>query len=563
MSGKSSVQQVAVDPRLKKILDRHPYLSTYIRGLGRSLATPIFYDTYELSYDLKKARNVNIIYPVGEGIFIHVYTPPTGTVSGYRKYVAVEPPQPHPKLMSIIELRLAEAISEKDVVEDAEERRNLLLKKIEKVVRIVETPVDYSLLKEDVRRVPIYRGDYEYVKYYLLREKIGLGTLEPFTRDPWLEDITCRGVGYVYVVHKIFGPLETNIEFRTEEELDLFVIKLSERIGKPVSHARPIVDATLPDGSRINIVYGHDVSLHGSNFTIRKFSKIPVSITQILNWNTMDSRMAAYLWILLNSSMSGFICGETASGKTTTLNAIAAFIPPTNKVISIEDTAEVQLPHPNWVRELTRDTGNKESSVSMFDLLRAALRQRPNYIIVGEIRGVEASIAFQAMQTGHPVLSTFHAASVERVVQRLTGEPIKIPKSFMDNLNFVLIQSAVWREGVMVRRVLSINEVIGYDPRADSIIYVPVFTWDPIRDTFVFKGKGSSYLLENKIAVMRGISRINMRKIYDEIDVRAQFLNLLVERRIFNYYDVWKAIVKTYELGLETAIKRLERGSLL
>ena len=563
MSGKGSVQQVAVDPRLKKILERHPYLNTYIRGLGRSLATPIFYDTYELSYDLKKARNVNIIYPVGEGIFIHVYTPPTGTMSGYRKYVAIEPPQPHPRLMSIIELRLAEAITEKDVVEDVEERRNLLLKKIESVVRIVEMPIDYSLLKEDVKRVPIYRGDYEYVKYYLLREKIGLGTLEPFTRDPWLEDITCRGVGYVYVVHKIFGPLETNIEFKTEEELDLFVIKLSERIGKPVSHARPIVDATLPDGSRINIVYGHDVSLHGSNFTIRKFSKIPVSITQILNWNTMDSRMAAYLWILLNSSMSGFICGETASGKTTTLNAIAAFIPPTNKVISIEDTAEVQLPHPNWVRELTRDTGNKESSVSMFDLLRAALRQRPNYIIVGEIRGVEASIAFQAMQTGHPVLSTFHAASVERVVQRLTGEPIKIPKSFMDNLNFVLIQSAVWREGVMVRRVLSINEVIGYDPKADSIIYVPVFTWDPVRDVFVFKGQGSSYLLENKIAVMRGISRINMRRIYDEIDMRAHFLNLLVEKRIFNYYDVWKAIVKTYELGLETAIKRLERGSLL
>jgi len=199
----------------------------------------------------------------------------------------------------------------------------------------------------------------------------------------------------------------------------------------------------------------------------------------------------------------------------------------------------------------------------MFDLLRAALRQRPNYIIVGEIRGVEASIAFQAMQTGHPVLSTFHAATVERVVQRLTGDPIKIPKSFMDNLNFVLIQSAVWRGGVMVRRVLSVNEIIGYDPRADAIIYVPVFVWDPIKDVFTFRGRGASYLLENKIAAMRGISRTEMRKIYDEIDMRAYFLDLLIKKKIFNYYDVWNAIVKTYEIGLETAVKRLERGALL
>ncbi|MEM1916867.1 MAG: type II/IV secretion system ATPase subunit, partial [Ignisphaera sp.] len=325
---------------------------------------------------------------------------------------------------------------------------------------------------------------------------------------------------------------------------------------------RPIVDATLPDGSRINIVYGGDVSLHGSNFTIRKFSKIPISITQLIAWNTLDAKVAAYLWMLLNNNMSGFICGETASGKTTLLNAISAFIPPTYKVVSIEDTAEVQLPHLNWVRELTRDTGSKESSVTMFDLLRAALRQRPNYIIVGEIRGVEAAIAFQAMQTGHPVLSTFHAASVERVVQRLTGEPIKIPKSFMDNLNFVTIQSAVWRGGIMLRRVISVNEIIGYDPEVDSIIYVPVFTWDPVRDVFVFRGKGASYLLENKIAVMRGISRINMRQIYEELNMRAQFLDLMVKKKIFNYFDVWNTIIKTYEIGLETALKRLERGSL-
>ncbi|MEL9940834.1 MAG: type II/IV secretion system ATPase subunit [Ignisphaera sp.] len=555
--------QTVLDPKLAKHAREHPYLLNYLNSVVKEVGMPILYEAHELSYDMKKLRNVNIIYYIGDGIYIHVYMPPKGTVSGYRKYVAIEPPRPHPNLFRIIELKLAETITEQDVSEDPNEKRNILLRKLEKIVKVVDDPVNYERIKPDSRTVPVYRGDLEYLKYYVVRDKIGLGTLEPFTKDPWLEDITCRGLGYVYVFHKIFGPLETNIEFKTEEELDTFIIKLAERIGKPISHARPIVDATLPDGSRINIVYGHDVSLHGSNFTIRKFSKIPVSITQLIAWNTMDARVAAYLWILLNSNMSGFICGETASGKTTTLNAIAVFIPPTYKVISIEDTAEVQLPHLNWVRELTRDTGVKESSITMFDLLRAALRQRPNYIIVGEIRGAEAAIAFQAMQTGHPVLSTFHAASVERVVQRLTGDPINIPKSFMDNLNFVLIQSAVWREGIMVRRVLSVNEIIGYDPKADAIVYVPVFVWDPVRDVFAFRGRGASYLLENKIAAMRGISRTQMRKIYDEIEQRAYFLRLLVEKKIFNYFDVWNAIIKTYEIGLDTAIKRLERGSLV
>ena len=447
--------------------------------------------------------------------------------------------------------------------EDPEEKRNILLKKLEKIIRIVDFPVDYEKLKTDTSKIPVYINDVEYLKYYLIRDKIGLGILEPFSKDPWLEDITCKGVGYVYVFHKIFGPLETSIEFKTEEELEAFIIKLAERIGKPVSHTRPIVDATLPDGSRINIVYGQDISLHGSNFTIRKFSKIPISITQLIAWNSMDHRIAAYLWMLLNSNMSGFICGETASGKTTTLNAIAAFIPPAYKVISIEDTAEVQLPHPNWVRELTRDTGVKESSISMFDLLRAALRQRPNYIIVGEIRGIEAAIAFQAIQTGHPVLSTFHAASVERVVQRLTGEPIKIPKSFIDNLNFIVIQNAVYRGGVLVRRVLSVNEIIGYDPKTDTVAYVPVFIWDPVRDIFIFRGRGASYLLENKIAAMRGIARTQLKSIYDELEQRAYFLRLLVEKKIFNYFDVWKAITRTHEIGLDAAIRRLERGSLI
>jgi flagellar protein FlaI len=330
-----------------------------------------------------------------------------------------------------------------------------------------------------------------------------------------------------------------------------------------VSHARPIVDATLPDGSRLNLVFGEDVSLHGSNFTIRKFAEKPVSVTQLIVWNTMDERIAAYLWMLLSNNMSGLVVGETASGKTTTLNAIATFIPPNYKIVSIEDTAEVRLPHPNWVRELARLTGSAESSVTLFDLLKAALRQRPNYIVVGEIRGVEASVFFQALQTGHPGLATFHAGSVDQVVQRLVGEPIRVPKAFIPNLNFILIQNAVWRGGQLVRRVISVNEIVGYDPKSDSIVYVPVFTWDSVRDKFVFRGRGASFLLESKIASMAGLSRLEIRKIYEELDLRAEFLRELVNRKILDYFKVWEAVRKTHEIPLEDALAKLRRGSLV
>ncbi len=569
---------------LIKEMQRVPYLARYVNQIAQRVGYPDYY-IEKLPDTLKRASFVNVLYPLGEGIYIHVYMPPEGTASGYRKYIAIEPPRPPRELFELVEQKMAELVSENDIVRDPEEKKQLLLKMLERIVDIVDYRVDYRalLLRRGAvrKRIPVYRRDYEYLRYYLIRDKVGLGVLEPFIKDPYIEDISCDGVGFVYIVHKIFGSLETNIEFKTEEELDRFVIELSERIGKPVSHARPIVDATLPDGSRINIVFGKDVSLKGSNFTIRKFSKKPISVIQLIKWGTLDERVAAYLWILLLEGMSGFIAGETASGKTTSLNAIIAFIRPTAKIVTIEDTAEVQVPHENWVRELTRDTGSVESSVTMFDLLKAALRQRPNYIIVGEIRGAEGNIAFQAMQTGHPVLATFHAGSVIRLIQRLTSPPINVPKTQLDNLNFVIIQSAVYREGTMLRRMLSVNEILGYDATTDSVIYIPVFTWDPTTDRFLFRGRGASYLLEEKIATMRGISRRNIRLIYDELELRAQILKEMVKQNITDYYDVFRILAKIYTMideklkgrgkeetqqtileGLEEALKKLRRKEL-
>lgn len=570
---------------LSTYLRRYPYLARYIQHVATEVGVPQFLGQ-DVPGDLKKAVKVNVVYTVDDGVFIHVYTPPRGTESGYRKYVVVEPPKPPPELLRAVEEKLAAVLTERDAASSLTERREVLMRALGRVIEVVDTPVNYRDALSGglgkLRRIPVYSADYQNLLYHLVRDKAGLGVLEPLLKDRYIEDIYCNGVGYVFIVHKVFGPLETSLHFSTQEELDRFVIELSERVGKPVSHARPIVDATLPDGSRINIVFGSDVSLRGSSFTIRKFSKIPMSVTELISLGTMDEYVAAYLWILLLEGMSGFISGETASGKTTTLNAITAFIRPTAKIVSIEDTAEIQLPHENWLRELTRDTGSVETSVTMFDLLKAALRQRPNYIIVGEIRGAEGNVAFQAMQTGHPVLSTFHAASVERLVQRLTSPPINVPITHIDNLNFVVIQSAVYREGVLMRRVISVNEIVGYDPKAKSVIYIPIYTWDPARDRFTFRGRGTSYLLEEKIAVARGIPRREMGLIYDELNLRAKILKSLVERRVFNYYDLFRVIARIYSMvdakakaspkeetpyaiikALEEALARIRRGELV
>ncbi len=543
--------------------DRPKYLQEYIESLPPELGEPEIVE--KPSPSLKKAKQFNVVYPIGNGVFIHAYTP-LDPVEAFNIYGVVEPPRPPMDLLKLIDEALALVITEEHEPKSAEEKKAILLELVDKIVQPVDEEPDYSqlLVKGTTpRKIPVKKDTIDYLKYHLVRDKVGVGILEPFLRDPYLEDITVNGVGPVYVVHKIFGNMKSTAGFKSEEELDDFIVKLGEKIGKPISHARPVIDATLPDGSRINIVFGKDVSLHGSNFTIRRVAKIPISVTQLINWGTFDERIAAYMWIMLREGMSVFICGETASGKTTSLNAIAAFIKPTAKIVTIEDTAEVVLPHPNWTRELTRDTGRPETSVTMFDLLRAALRQRPNYIIVGEIRGAEGNIAFQAMQTGHPVMATFHAADLNKLIQRLTNHPINVPKTNIDSLNIAWFQSAVYtKTGLLARRVIAINEIIGYDPASGGVAAIPVFTWDPVEDKFVFAGKGASYLLEEKIAKMKGITKKEIKVIYDEIDIRAAYLRELVNRKVFEYPRVFKAIVTADRLGVERALEKLRAGSL-
>ncbi len=563
LSGCSTYNGLADE--MKKEVEKNPFLLDYLHLIpGDSAGIPQLFP--KLDKKLGDLTAPNVLYPVGESLYIHIY-PDVNDVRNF--YIPVEP---HfvtdiKKHMGTVEERLVDMVSGYDP-RTVEDRQNLLKECLKKLCIVGNSGNNgsngnngngkrslfalFSRKDETNGKLHLSPGEFRALEYLLLRDKIGMGLLDPVIRDPNIEDITCDGYGPIFLEHKVFKGLKTTIAF-TKEDLNKFVLQLSEKVGKPITYASPIIDSTLPDGSRINIVYGEDVSKRGSNFTIRKFNAKPLSILDLISSNTLDYSMAAYLWMMIQEGMSLFVSGETASGKTTTLNAIMAFISPNAKIVSIEDTAEVQAPHKNWTREITRsgNKGENASDVGMFDLLKAALRQRPNYIIVGEIRGIEGAIAFQAIQTGHPVMSTFHAASVEKLVQRLTGDPINVPKTYVDNLNLVIIQSAVRRpDGRMVRRVLSINEIVGYNPQTKGFNFIEAFCWDPVTDTFVFRGNKASYLLEQKVAKRMGIPQNKVNLIYDEIDKRTKILKKMAESKVTDYDEFFRTVVMVDKNGL-------------
>ena len=523
------------------------YIHEWARGEGASLGLPRFVRT--LSRELGGQKTYNYIYPVGEPIFIHVYK---ASIDVYGTYHPIEPRLPEDKRELVRRVEELIATIAKEIPEDTD-RVQALNTLFEKVV-VKEEGAGLKMVKNKLVVSPEL---YELLRYELLREYVGFGDLEPFLRDPYLEDISCNGVGPIFVVHKIFGTLKSTIGFDSYEELDVFIMRMCEKIGKPVSVGKPIVDAALPDGSRLNAVYGRDLSRRGSNFTIRKFPKVPLSVTELIKLGTIDARIAAYLWMLIDCDMSMFICGETASGKTTTLNAISAFIKPTAKIVSIEETPEVVLPHPNWVSEVTRPS--ETSPIDLYDLLKNALRQRPDYIIVGEIRGREGNVAFQAMQTGHPVLSTFHASDMEKLLQRLTGDPINIPPAYINNLNVAIFQNLIIdSRGNFKRRATSVNEIIGYDPVEDVYNFIEVFYWDPVEDKHVFRGIGNSYLLEHVVARRRGLPPSQVIKVYDELEVRTAIIERMVELGVMGFYDVYSVISTLHGMPVEEAYWRVD-----
>ena len=531
-----------LSPQLQELATTKTHLWEYLNSIPwEEIGVPDY--TLELAKEMRDMAYRNLIYPVAEDVFIHLYPDPMDS----RDYYLPIEPSSHssvPGLMEQVNKRLINYINELRETEDGEDRSETLLRCLDRICNVK---------RKFGRRgaVMVTERELEGLKYLILRDKQGLGEIEPIICDPYIEDITCSGVGPLFVEHRIFGGLKSGISFEDGQELDHFVIQLSEKIGRPVTVREPIVDAVLPDGSRVNIVFGGDISKRGSNFTIRKFSSTPMSILDLVETGTVSYEVAAYLSLMVGTGMNVFVSGETASGKTTLLNAITTLIPPNHKIVSIEDTAELQVPHPNWTREVIRGSVASGSSVTMFDLLKAAMRQRPNEIIIGEIRGEEGSIAFQAMQTGHACMATFHAASVEKLIQRLTGNPINVPKTYIDNLNLVIIMSAVrLPDGTPVRRVMNVNEIISYDSEANTFNFIEVFRWNPATDKYEFPGYMNAAILERVVAVRRGLAPKDSRKIYQEIEARAIVLRKLHERGITNFYELHNVLSRAYRQGL-------------
>jgi flagellar protein FlaI len=546
----------------------HPHLAYYLSTLDLEAlgGEPDYYEKPDRKAGETKFKN--FIYAVPGGLFVHIIS---DLEDARDTYASIEPSLGENDLSWIsarIDTYLLDYVDELEACEDEEQKAEVLLKAVDDHVTVSGKrgrnsggskgflPFGRKKKKNadgEDEEIVVTPEELEALKYIVLREKIGLGPLEPLIKDSNIEDISCSGVGAIFIEHKLFGGLKSNIVFHETEQLDDFVLRLSEKIKKPVTYKNPISDATLPDGSRINIVYGNDVSTRGSNFTIRKFTAVPLSILDIIGSGGISAEMAAYLSLMIGEGLNLFVSGETASGKTTLLNALTAFYPPAAKIVTIEDTPELQVPHANWTREVVRGSmsASDGGGVTMFSLLRAALRQRPNAILVGEIRGEEGAIAFQAMQTGHAVAATFHASSVEKLIQRLTGAPISVPKAYVDNLNVVAIASAVrLPNGRPGRRILSLNELIGYDSAADAFSFIEVYRWVPHNDTFEATGHMNSYLLENRVAPARGIDPQNKRAIYDEMAKRARLFERLLEAGRTNFFDLYKAFAQAQRQGI-------------
>ncbi|AKB33936.1 Flagella-related protein FlaI [Methanosarcina siciliae HI350] len=395
------------------------------------------------------------------------------------------------------------------------------------------------------------------IMYFLRRNFIGYERINALIRDPNIEDISCSGIEIpIYLYHMKHNNIVTNILFG-EKEVDSLVVKLCQRSGKHISIGEPIVDATLPDGSRIQATLGKEVTTRGSSFTIRKFNGDPITPIDLIRYGTCSIEMMAYYWIAIENNISVLFAGGTASGKTSLMNAISLLIPRLSKVVSIEDTREIMLHHENWIAGATRKsfTVGGTGEVSMYELLKAALRQRPEYILVGEVRGKEALTLFQAMSTGHTTYSTMHASDVQTVINRLENEPINVPHVMMQALGVICIQMQTYVNETRVRRTKTIVEITGLDARSGSLRINELYRWEPVHDNF--KRAGDSYVL-NEIMKARGW---NPDKLFIEFKNREQILAYLTAKQIRDYVSV-SLIVHMYATNPQLVMEAVGNDTL-
>jgi flagellar protein FlaI len=390
------------------------------------------------------------------------------------------------------------------------------------------------------------------ILYYIQRDYLGYGKIDALMKDTNIEDISCDGPDIpIFIYHRIYNSIKTNITFE-EEDLDSFVMKLSQRCGKHISLGEPLINATLPDGSRLNASLGREITIRGSTFTIRKFREHAFTPADLIKHGTYSPAILAYLWLAVEHGKNILITGATAAGKTSTLNAISLFIPPTAKIVSIEDTHELVLHHTNWIGTVTRETqtSNTSNNIDMYELLRQALRQRPEYIIVGEIRGKEALTLFQAMSTGHTTFSTMHAESVHSVISRLEGDPINVPHVMMQALDLLCIQRLVQVNGKRMRRMELMVEFEGIDPATSDLRFNEIYIWDARTDSF--KKGGRSSILQD-IMYQRTWDEKTLRR---ELENREKLLEYMAEKDLDEYDIV--ALIQSYYTDPEKTMERLD-----
>jgi flagellar protein FlaI len=440
--------------------------------------------------------------------------------SNQKEYLLYEPS------LSDFEYELLERLHEdlRDVLiltseEVKRDRQRILMDKIHRLIG------DYGLTLEPLTLFKLH--------YFLIRNFIGWSRIDPLMKDSQLEDISCDGnMVPLFLYHRRYRNIKTNIMFEAEV-LNSLAITLAQRSGKHISTGSPMIDATLPDGSRLQLTLGTEVTTRGTSFTIRKFREEPFSPVELMEYGTFNAEALVYFWMGIENNKSLIFIGGTASGKTTSLNAVSLFIPPVAKVVSIEDTREITLYHDNWIASVTREAITEGGNgITMFDLLRAAMRQRPEFILVGEVRGNEAQTLFQAMNTGHTTFSTMHAGSVDAAIHRLESEPLNVPRNMMQALNIISVQGLVYRGTERVRRAQEIVEIAGIDPNTGNLRVNNVFIYDPIHDVFNYTGRSQVYA---EIAERRGWTRDQLDA---EINVRKSILDAMKKQGIKDYISV-------------------------
>jgi archaeal flagellar protein FlaI len=414
-----------------------------------------------------------------------------------------------------------------------ESNKENLVNYIEKTARLVINQLGFILDEKQFQKI----------FYYLYRDFIGLNEIDPIMKDYFIEDIECNGIGEpIYLVHRVFRNLKTNVKFSSLDALGGFVEKLAQKTGRYISYASPILDGSLPDGSRVNATYTKDITTKGPTFTIRKFTKIPWTPIQLIEFKTVSPEILAYFWILLENKANLMICGGTASGKTTLLNALAFFIPPENRVVSIEDTRELNLPRENWLPSVVRTgTSQKEiGNIDMFSLLKGSFRQNPDYVIVGEVRGKEASVLFQGMASGHASISTLHADSVETLIQRLQTPPISLSPMLVNSLDAVAIMTHTIIDRYETRRLREITEITNVQPDGSAQTNTPI-RWNPSNDQFYFI---DNMMVFQKISQKTGIP---LEQLKQEFSQRTKLLFTMYQKGIKDYENVQQIINGYYK----------------